>query len=81
MAIRMRDHREPGRKEGGAACADTRVGDPGGDLSRTVGLPVFLYANGWRFIEVGGFLAAWTSATGVQAFAPSLVSRSEDGLS
>jgi predicted MFS family arabinose efflux permease len=48
----------------------------------TVGLPVFLYANGWRFIEVGGFLAAWTIAYGViQAAAPSLVARSPDGLS
>jgi hypothetical protein len=48
----------------------------------TVGLPVFLYANGWRFVEVGGFLAAWTIAYGVvQAAAPSLVARSPDGLS
>jgi len=47
-----------------------------------VGLPVFLYANGWRFLEVGGFLAAWTIAYGgVQAIAPALVSRSSDGLS
>ena len=47
-----------------------------------VGLPVFLYANGWRFLEVGGFLAAWTIAYGgVQAIAPLLVSRSPDGLS
>ena len=47
-----------------------------------VGLPVFLYANGWRFIEVGGFLAAWTICYGgVQAIAPMLVSRSADGLS
>jgi predicted MFS family arabinose efflux permease len=47
-----------------------------------VGLPVFLYANGWRFIEVGGFLAAWTICYGgVQAYAPSLVGRSGDGLS
>ena len=29
-----------------------------------VGLPVFLYAAGWRFIEVGGFLAAWTIGYG-----------------
>ena len=27
------------------------------DVWFVVGLPVFLYANGWRFIEVGGFLA------------------------
>ena len=52
------------------------------DVWFVVGLPVFLYANGWRFIEVGTFLAAWTIAYGgVQAFAPSLVSRSVDGLS
>ncbi|MCW5737107.1 MAG: organoarsenical effux MFS transporter ArsJ [Enhydrobacter sp.] len=47
-----------------------------------VGLPVFLYAAGWTFIEVGGFLAAWTIGYGViQAVAPSLVARSADGLS
>lgn len=52
------------------------------DVWFVVGLPVFLYANGWRFVEVGTFLAAWTIAYGVvQAFAPSLVSRSRDGLS
>ena len=47
-----------------------------------VGLPVFLYAAGWRFVEVGGFLAAWTIGYGViQASAPALVARSPDGLS
>ncbi len=52
------------------------------DVWFVVGLPVFLYANGWRFLEVGGFLAAWTIAYGgVQAIAPSLVARSPDGLS
>lgn len=52
------------------------------DVWFVVGLPVFLYANGWRFLEVGGFLAAWTIAYGgVQAIAPALVSRSTDGLS
>jgi predicted MFS family arabinose efflux permease len=52
------------------------------DVWFVVGLPVFLYANGWRFLEVGGFLAAWTIAYGgVQAIAPSLVTRSTDGLS
>ncbi len=52
------------------------------DVWFVVGLPVFLYANGWRFLEVGGFLAAWTVAYGgVQAIAPMLVSRSPDGLS
>ena len=51
------------------------------DVWFVVGLPVFLYANGWRFLEVGGFLAAWTVAYGgVQAIAPMLVSRSADGL-
>lgn len=51
------------------------------DVWFVVGLPVFLYANGWRFAEVGAFLAAWTIAYGmVQAIAPRLVSRSEDGL-
>lgn len=52
------------------------------DVWFVVGLPVFLYANGWRFIEVGGFLAVWTIGYGVvQAVAPQLVRRSEDGLS
>jgi MFS family permease len=47
-----------------------------------VGLPVFLYAAGWKFLEVGAFLAAWTIAYGlIQAVAPSLVRRSPDGLS
>jgi predicted MFS family arabinose efflux permease len=51
------------------------------DVWFVVGLPVFLYANGWRFVEVGAFLAAWTIAYGgVQALAPSLVRRSPDGL-
>jgi predicted MFS family arabinose efflux permease len=47
-----------------------------------VGLPVFLYAAGWRFVEVGAFLAAWTIGYGViQAVAPNFVTRSADGLS
>ena len=41
------------------------------DVWFVVGLPVFLYAAGWRFVEVGGFLAAWTIAYGgIQAAAP-----------
>ncbi|MGE0700552.1 MAG: organoarsenical effux MFS transporter ArsJ [Hyphomicrobiaceae bacterium] len=52
------------------------------DVWFVVGLPVFLYAAGWRFAEVGAFLAAWTIAYGgIQAVAPSLVTRSTDGLS
>lgn len=52
------------------------------DVWFVVGLPVFLYANGWVFLQVGGFLAAWTIAYGgIQAVAPSLVRRSPDGLS
>jgi predicted MFS family arabinose efflux permease len=52
------------------------------DVWFVVGLPVFLYAYGWTFLQVGAFLAAWTIAYGgVQAIAPSLVSRSADGLS
>lgn len=52
------------------------------DVWFVVGLPVFLYAAGWRFVEVGGFLAAWTIAYGgIQAAAPRLVTRSVDGLS
>ena len=52
------------------------------DVWFVVGLPVFLYAQGWRFLEVGGFLAAWTIGYGlVQGLAPSLVTRISDGLS
>jgi predicted MFS family arabinose efflux permease len=52
------------------------------DVWFVVGLPVFLYASGWRFVEVGAFLAAWTIAYGgLQAVAPALVTRSADGLS
>ena len=52
------------------------------DVWFVVGLPVFLYGYGWKFLQVGGFLAAWTIAYGgVQAIAPSLVTRSTDGLS
>ncbi|WP_119418465.1 organoarsenical effux MFS transporter ArsJ [Desertibaculum subflavum] len=51
------------------------------DVWFVVGLPVFLYAQGWAFLEVGGFLAAWTIGYGlVQGIAPSLVPRSADGL-
>ncbi len=52
------------------------------DVWFVVGLPVFLYAAGWSFTMVGGFLAAWTIGYGlVQASAPALVRRSADGLS
>jgi len=52
------------------------------DVWFVVGLPVFLYANGWTFVQVGTFLAAWTIGYGiVQAAAPAFVQRSPDGLS
>ena len=52
------------------------------DVWFVVGVPVFLYACGWTFTMVGGFLAAWTIGYGlVQALAPALVRRSPDGLS
>ncbi len=52
------------------------------DVWFVVGVPVFLYASGWTFTMVGGFLAAWTIGYGlVQALAPALVRRSADGLS
>ncbi len=51
------------------------------DVWFVVGLPVFLYAEGWNFPMVGGFLALWTIGYGlVQAAAPALVRRSTDGL-
>jgi MFS family permease len=52
------------------------------DVWFVVGVPVFLYAAGWNFTMVGAFLALWTIGYGaVQAFAPALVRRSDDGLS
>jgi predicted MFS family arabinose efflux permease len=52
------------------------------DVWFVVGLPVYLYANGWKYMEVAGFLAAWTVGYGgVQALAPSVIRRSADGLS
>jgi len=52
------------------------------DVWFVVGLPVFLYGQGWRYMEVAGFLAMWTIGYGlVQAIAPSVIRRSADGLS
>ena len=52
------------------------------DVWFVVGVPVFLYASGWTFTMVGGFLALWTIGYGlVQALAPQIVRRSDDGLS
>ncbi|MBN8892312.1 MAG: MFS transporter [Rhodospirillales bacterium 70-18] len=52
------------------------------DVWFVVGLPVFLYGQGWRYMQVAGFLALWTIGYGaVQAAAPLLVARSADGLS
>ena len=52
------------------------------DVWFVVGLPVFLYANGWTFTAVAGFVAAWTIGYGVvQGFAPTVIRRSPDGLS
>jgi predicted MFS family arabinose efflux permease len=52
------------------------------DVWFVVGVPVFLYAQGWAFTEVGAFLAAWTIGYGlVQAMAPQFVRKSTDGLS
>lgn len=52
------------------------------DVWFVVGVPVFLYAQGWTFTQVGSFLAVWTMLYGgVQAAAPRLIRRSADGLS
>lgn len=52
------------------------------DVWFVVGVPVFLYASGWTFTMVGAFLALWTIGYGlVQALAPTMVRRSDDGLS
>ncbi|MDH4377830.1 MAG: organoarsenical effux MFS transporter ArsJ [Ramlibacter sp.] len=51
------------------------------DVWFVVGVPVFLYSVGWTFSMVSGFVAAWTIGYGlVQALAPNIVKRSEDGL-
>ena len=51
------------------------------DVWFVVGMPVFLYAQGWSFTGVGTFLAAWTIGYGlIQAGTPHLVHRSTDGL-
>ena len=52
------------------------------DVWFVVGVPVFLYANGWTFTMVGGFMAVWTIFYGlIQASAPAIIRRSADGLS
>ncbi len=52
------------------------------DVWFVVGLPVFLYAQGWKYTAVAGFIAAWTIGYGiVQGFAPMVLRRSPDGLS
>ncbi|MFM8747180.1 MAG: organoarsenical effux MFS transporter ArsJ [Aestuariivirga sp.] len=52
------------------------------DVWFAVGVPVFLYSNGWTFAMVGGFMALWTILYGViQAMAPAIIRRSPDGLS
>jgi MFS family permease len=52
------------------------------DVWFVVGVPVFLYSQGWTFTMVGGFMAAWTIGYGlVQVAAPGLVKKSPDGLS
>ncbi|MEY5002771.1 MAG: hypothetical protein RL678_580 [Pseudomonadota bacterium] len=51
------------------------------DIWFVVGVPVFLYSQGWNFTMVGTFMACWTIGYGVvQALAPKLIKRSDDGL-
>lgn len=72
-----------GKSRGVNLLALARVGLFGArDVWFVVGVPVFLYANGWTFPMVGAFLAFWTIGYGVvQAAAPAVVRRSADGLS
>lgn len=52
------------------------------DVWFVVGVPVFLYASGWTFTLVGGYMALWTIFYGlIQAAAPEIIRRSADGLS
>jgi predicted MFS family arabinose efflux permease len=72
-----------GKSRGVNLLALARIGLFGArDVWFVVGVPVFLYAAGWTFPMVGAFLAFWTIGYGlVQAAAPALVQRSDDGLS
>jgi MFS family permease len=72
-----------GKNKGVNLLALARIGLFGArDVWFVVGVPVFLYANGWTFPMVGAFLAAWTIGYGVvQAAAPAVIRRSADGLS
>ncbi|MCX7341921.1 MAG: organoarsenical effux MFS transporter ArsJ [Hyphomicrobiales bacterium] len=72
-----------GKSRGVNLLALARIGLFGArDVWFVVGVPVFLYANGWTFPMVGAFLAFWTIGYGlVQASAPAVVRRSADGLS
>jgi predicted MFS family arabinose efflux permease len=72
-----------GKNRGVNLLALARIGLFGArDVWFVVGVPVFLYAQGWTFPMVGAFLAVWTIGYGVvQASAPALVKRSADGLS
>ena len=72
-----------GKSRGVNLLALARIGLFGArDVWFVVGVPVFLYANGWTFPAVGGFLALWTIGYGaVQALAPAVIRRSADGLS
>ena len=72
-----------GKDRGVNLLALARIGLFGArDVWFVVGVPVFLYANGWTFPMVGAFLAIWTIGYGlVQASAPAVVRRSTDGLS
>jgi MFS family permease len=72
-----------GKNKGVNLLALARIGLFGArDVWFVVGVPVFLYANGWMFPMVGAFLATWTIGYGVvQASAPAVIRRSADGLS
>lgn len=72
-----------GKNSGINLLAAARVGLFGArDVWFVVGVPVFLYSTGWTFTMVGTFLAVWTIGYGaVQAAAPSVIRRSDDGLS
>ncbi len=52
------------------------------DVWFVVGLPVFLYGQTWRYMDIAGFVAGWTVGYGlIQALAPSIIRRGPDGLS
>ena len=51
------------------------------DIFFVVGLPVFLYSNGWNFIQIGGALSLWTIGYGIiQGIVPYLIPQNKNNV-